>query len=79
MRGNNVIIRDRTRLELAMLKLTEHYQFDSLYFWGRIEGVERDYYIALGVNDKGEYEFPKKRFFWCSSMNYTFSELPGYN
>ena len=60
----------RMRLELALLKLSENYQFDSLQFWGRVEGVEKDYYIALGLQLKGEYEFPKKKFFWCSGSNY---------
>jgi radial spoke head protein 9 len=37
------------RLELALLTLSGHYMFDSLFFWGRLEGIERDYYIAMGV------------------------------
>lgn len=69
----------RMRLELALLKLSENYKFDQHQFWGRIEGIEKDYYIALGIISKGEYEFPKKRFFWCSGSNFHFSELPAYN
>lgn len=41
------------RLELALLKLTESYSYDNLYFWGRIEGIDKDYYVALGVQCKG--------------------------
>jgi len=29
-----------------------------------LEGSEKDYYIALGLNFKGVYEFPIKKFFW---------------
>lgn len=67
------------RLELALLKLTENYKYDSLYLWGRIEGIDKDYYIALGVQCKGQYEFPMKKFFWCNNANYMFSELPSFN
>lgn len=49
---------------MALLKVMENYKFDSLFFWGRIEGIERDYYIALGIQYKGQYDFPKKKFFW---------------
>jgi radial spoke head protein 9 len=60
MRGTRFVFNERTRLELALLKLTQHYQFDQLQFWGRIEGIDKDYYVALGLRFKGEFEFPKK-------------------
>lgn len=63
--GQTLNIEERMRLELALLKITENYKFDNIYFWGRIEGVERDYYIALGIQYKGQYNFPKKQFFWA--------------
>jgi len=43
-------------------------------FWGRIEGSEKDYYIALGLNFKGYYEFPVKSFYWCTS-DFKFAKL----
>jgi len=53
------------------------------------QGVERDYYIALGLNFRGQYEFPVKKFFWrytfvtiClnfSSNEFKFAELPAIN
>jgi len=46
-----------------------------LLFWGRIEGVSKDYYIALGLNFRENFEFPKKTFFW-SSNDFNFSDLP---
>ena len=39
-------------------------------------GISGDYYIALGLNFKGNYEFPHKDFYWASSSNYVFSPLP---
>ncbi|CAD8128159.1 unnamed protein product [Paramecium sonneborni] len=30
----------------------------------RVEGVEKDYSISLGIQYKGQYEFPLKKFFW---------------
>jgi radial spoke head protein 9 len=74
-----MLIKNRMRLELALLNLGGNYHFDDLFFWGRIEGIERDYYIALGLKCKGQYEFPLKKFFWASSTNTHFSELPSYN
>lgn len=33
----------RIKLKLAILKIQEHYTLDEVLFWGRIEGVEKDY------------------------------------
>lgn len=44
-------------------------EFDELLFWGRISGLKADYYIAMGVCYKDHYEFPNKKFYWCSSAN----------
>jgi radial spoke head protein 9 len=38
---------------LAILKIQEHYTFDEVLFWGRVEGIEKDYYIAMGIQYKG--------------------------
>jgi radial spoke head protein 9 len=39
----------------------------------------KNYYVALGLNFRGEEEFPAKKFFWCSSGNFIFAELPECN
>ncbi len=39
-------------------------------------GATQDYYIALGLNFKGNYEFPHKDFYWASSANYLFAAMP---
>jgi len=43
--------------------------FDELLFWGRVSGLKADYYIAMGICYKDRYEFPEKKFYWCSSTN----------
>jgi hypothetical protein len=42
-----------------------------------ILGVVNDYYVAVGLNYTGVNDFPKKRYFWCSTAtNWAFAELP---
>jgi len=36
------------KLELSLLKLSETEKFDSVLFWGKIEGISKDYYVAVG-------------------------------
>lgn len=48
---------------------------ERLYFWGKILCEEFDYYIALGVNFKGHYEFPEKLLYY-SLPNFEFVPLP---
>lgn len=76
--GASLNLEERMKLEIALLKLNETQKFEQILFWGRIEGVEKDYYIALGLNFKGQYEFPTKKFFW-SSNDFKFAELPPIN
>lgn len=52
------------KLELALLKLTQSYKFDQLLFWGRVEGLQSNYYLCLAMNFKGNFEFPHKTFFY---------------
>ena len=41
-------------------------------FWGKINGLERDYYIAVALKYAGEYEFPRKVFYYTVGDDYTF-------
>ena len=47
-------------------------------FWGRIRGSSFDYFIALGLKFTGN-KFPKKRFYYCTSKDYDFKNLPKMN
>lgn len=37
---------ERINLEIAVLKLSQEYHFEEFNFWGRIEGVLKNYYIV---------------------------------
>jgi radial spoke head protein 9 len=49
---------------------------EELYFWGKINGEENDYFIAFGINYKNNYGFPKKIFYYAPSNTYKFEILP---
>ena len=62
---------------LTMLdQLKSDIKCDEMQFWGKIIGAEKDYYIARAFYYKGYKNFPKKKYFFCSSNNFIFSELP---
>ena len=46
------------QLEMALCQLRGTVEADEVLFWGKITGLEADYYIALAVTFKGKYEFP---------------------
>ena len=77
--GVTLNLDEKMNLKLALLKIHENEDFEEILFWGKIKGTTRDYYIALTLNYKGHYEFPHKRFFWCTSQNWKFAELPAIN
>lgn len=52
---------------------------DELLFWGKITGVNKDYYVAVAITYEGCFEFPHKRFYWCLSDDFTFRETPDLN
>ena len=49
---------------------------EEVLFWGKITGTKNDYYVALLVNYKGNYEFPKKVFYYTNSVQWVFTPLP---
>ena len=53
------------KLELALLKISETENFDSVLFWGKIVGLKMDYYVVFGINFRGKYDFPTKKFYWA--------------
>jgi len=55
------------------------HDFEELMFWGRIEGMQSDYYICLGLTYTDKYEFPEKRFYWASSSDFKFNEFAKLN
>ena len=55
-----------------LLNSASKHDFEELLFWGRIEGINQDYYICLGVTYTDKYEFPEKRFYWASGADFKF-------
>ncbi len=67
---------EKLKLETTLDQLKSDIKCDEMQFWGLIYGAEKDYYICKALYYKGYPEFPKKKFFFCSSSNFIFSELP---
>ena len=67
------------QLELALHSLHTTIDADELLFWGKINGINKDYFIAVAVTYSGQFEFPHKRFYWCLSDDYNFKETPDLN
>lgn len=48
----------------------------KLYFWGKIRGTVKDYFVCYYVSESTTQDLvPAKHFYWCSSQNYIFSSL----
>jgi len=67
------------QLEMALHQLHAEMKADELLFWGKITGVNKDYYLAVAITYEGQFEFPHKRFYWCLSDDFTFRETPELN
>ena len=66
--GQTLSPQERITLELAVLKLAEEYPLQYFRFWGRIEGIIKNYYIISAIDPSATKDFPVKRYFWryCS-------------
>ena len=68
-------LEERIKLITMLDQLKSDIKCDEMQFWGKIIGAEKDYYISKALYYKGSQNFPKKKYFFCSS-NFIFSELP---
>jgi radial spoke head protein 9 len=55
----------RNHLNVGLMRIMKTEKIDQLMFWGRIRGMQKDYYIAIGLQFLDQYEFPAKRFYWA--------------
>jgi radial spoke head protein 9 len=69
-------LEERIKILTTLDQLKSDIKCDEMQFWGKILGAEKDYYIAKALYYKGFKNFPKKKYFFCSSNNFIFSELP---
>ena len=73
---------NRLRLNLGLQQLLNDAKpedFEELLFWGRVSGVSKDYYIAMGVTYTSQYEFPTKTFFFATSGDMVFKQFREIN
>jgi len=78
-RGVNLTLDEKMQLELALHSLHTKIECDELLFWGKINGINKDYFMAVAVTYTGKFEFPDKKFYWCLSDDYNFKETPDLN
>jgi len=66
--------------EIAMLnanlnKLQAEEKFGKVFFWGKMFGKARDYYVAYGLRD-ANVEFPAKQFYVATDEKFEFADVP---
>lgn len=76
MNGVGLNIEEKMRLEISLNELHRATEAEEVLFWGKIIGTKFDYFIALLINYKGNYEFPKKVFYYTTSNSWNFVPLP---
>lgn len=73
--GENIPLADLTKLKLALLSFREEHKPDKVQFWGRIRGLDNDYYIMVSSVQQKGHSFPKRQFYWAND-SFQFSPLP---
>ncbi len=64
----------------ALLNGSSAADFEELLFWGKVEGLHGNYFVAEGIKYSQHYEFPEKVFYWCSSnTGYSFKRFQDLN
>jgi len=74
--GVTLNLDERMQIEMALNTLLARIETEELCFWGKIEGIKNDYYIAMGLQFRNMYEFPVKTFYWALSGEFIFREMP---
>lgn len=66
------------QLEMALGQLRCQVKACEVMFWGKICGLNQDYYIAVAVTYANQYEFPLKQFYYTLSNtpDFAFKEMP---
>ena len=63
--GVSLNIEERFKLEIALNNLYMNIRSDEMWFWGKIVGIEKDYYVAVAIYYREQHIFPKKKFYFC--------------
>lgn len=67
---------NRMKLEISLNQLHKASEAEEVLLWGKIIGTKYDYFLALLINYKGHFEFPKKAFYYANSNTWEFNPLP---
>ena len=67
--GQTLCPEERIQLDLAVNKLRQEYHFQHFHFWGRVEGIHKNYYVIRGTTFEGGC-FPKPSYFWRYTLSY---------
>lgn len=62
--GQTLSTEELISLQSSVLKLSHEYKFERYFFWGRVEGIDGNYYIVQATNFRNAHHFPQKKFFW---------------
>mmetsp|Transcript_45041 Transcript_45041/g.97833 ORF Transcript_45041/g.97833 Transcript_45041/m.97833 type:complete len:289 (-) Transcript_45041:99-965(-) len=60
--GHTLNVQEIAGLTVGLSKLKHNEKFRKIFFWGKIFGTIKDYYVAYGLRES-EFEFPVKKFF----------------
>jgi radial spoke head protein 9 len=60
--GHTLNPEERTLIRSTLLVKKQEEKLSELYFWGKIFGVNKDYYIAQGITDTADL-FTRKYFY----------------
>jgi len=64
---------------MALHQLHTELTCNELLFWGKIQGIKADYFVAMGVTYENQFEFPQKKFFYAMSTDFEFKTMPDLN
>jgi radial spoke head protein 9 len=73
--GYTLNVSDIAMLNASLSKLQAEEKYGRIFFWGKIMGKSRDYYVAYGLRDK-DIEFPSKQFYCATDESFEFADLP---
>jgi len=71
--GSVLNVSELTGLQAGLTLLKAQDKYQSIYFWGKINGTEADYYLAYGLRDSA-IEFPTKNFYFAG-VDFNFQAL----
>lgn len=72
--GHVLNLQEQTCIQAGLTALRSQERLDTVFLWGKIYGVETDYYLAYGLRDV-DFEFPSKQFYFATD-DFEFRQMP---